>query len=134
MLCCCSVNRSDSLWLHKLQHSRLPYPYLVSPSVCSDSCPFSQWCYLTISFSAIPSIFPNIGVFFNESALCSGGQSNGVSASVLPVNIQDRFHLGLTGLMELLYWFDLFSCFLLVFLGFWLSAFSCLFVFIERCV
>ena len=44
------------------------------------------------------SIFPSIRVFSNESTLLSGGQSIGVSASmsVLPVNIQDWFSLGLT--------------------------------------
>ena len=41
----------------------------------------------------LPSIFPSIRVFSNESVLTSGGQSIGVSASasVLPVNIQDWF-------------------------------------------
>jgi len=39
----------------------------------------------------LPSIFPNIRVFSNESVLASGGQSIGasVSASLPPVNIQD---------------------------------------------
>ena len=27
----------------------------------------------------------------------SGGQNNGISVSILPMNIQDRFPLGLTG-------------------------------------
>ena len=50
------------LWPHGLQHSRLLCPPL-SPRVCSDSCPLSQWCYLTISssaafFSFFLSIFP----------------------------------------------------------------------------
>ena len=50
----------------------------------------------------LPSIFPNIRVFSNESA-ASGGQSIGVSASasVLPMNIQDWFPLGCTGLISL---------------------------------
>ena len=49
------------------------------------------------------SIFPSIRVFSNESVLASGGQSIGVSASasVLPVNFQDWFPLGLTGLISL---------------------------------
>ena len=38
---------------HGLQHSRLPCPSL-SPRVCSNSCPLSQWCHPTISFSVIP--------------------------------------------------------------------------------
>ena len=47
----------------------------------------------------LPSIFPSIRVFSNESALSSGGQSTGVSAStsVLPMNSQDWSPLGWTG-------------------------------------
>ena len=43
----------------------------------------------------LPSIFPSIRAFSSESALCSGGQSIGVSAStsVLPMNTQDWFPL-----------------------------------------
>ena len=50
-----------------------------------------------------PSISPSIRVFSNESALTSGGQSIGVSAStsVLPVNIRDWFPLGWTGWISL---------------------------------
>ena len=47
---------SDSLWPHGLQHARLLCPPL-SPRVYSDSCPLSQWCYLTISCSATPFSF-----------------------------------------------------------------------------
>ena len=43
----------------------------------------------------LPSIFPSIRVFSNESVFASGGQSIGASASVLPMNIQDWFPLGL---------------------------------------
>ena len=52
----------------------------------------------------LTSIFPSIRVFSNESALASGGQSIGVSASasVLPVNIQGWFPLGWTGFISLL--------------------------------
>ena len=46
-----SVTKSDSLWSHGLQHTRLPSPSL-SPGVCSDSWPLGWWCYLTISSSA----------------------------------------------------------------------------------
>ena len=50
------------------------------------------------------SIFPSIRVFFQWVSLCTGGQSTGVlaSASVLPMNIQSWFSLGLTGLIYLL--------------------------------
>ena len=51
----------------------------------------------------LPSIFPSIRVFSNKSVFASGGQSIGASASasVLPMNIQDWFPLGLTGLISL---------------------------------
>ena len=51
----------------------------------------------------LPSVFPSIRVFSNESALPSGGQSIGASASalVLLMNIQGRFPLELTGLISL---------------------------------
>ena len=63
---------SNSLWPHRLQHARLPCPSL-SPGVCSNSCPLSQWCHPTISScatsSVFVSVFPSIRVFSGESAL-----------------------------------------------------------------
>ena len=52
----------------------------------------------------LPSIFPSIRVFSNESVFTSGGQSIGASASasVLPMNIQGWFPLELTGFISLL--------------------------------
>ena len=49
-----------------------------------------------------PSVFPSIRVFSNESFFASGGQNTGVSASasVLPMNIQDWFPLGLLSLQS----------------------------------
>ena len=49
----------------------------------------------------LSSVFPSIRVFSNESALASGGQSIGVSASVLPMSIQDGFLLWLTSWISL---------------------------------
>ena len=40
---------------HGLQHTRLPCP-LLSPGVCSNSCPLSQWCHPTISSFVSPSL------------------------------------------------------------------------------
>ena len=64
---------SSSLWLHALQHARPPCPS-PTPGACSNSCPLSQWCHPTISYSAVPFsshlLFPSIRVFFNESVLC----------------------------------------------------------------
>ena len=52
----------------------------------------------------LPSTFPSIRVFSNESVLCIRWWSIGASASasVLPMNIQGWFPLGLTGLIFLL--------------------------------
>ena len=96
---------SDSLLLHGFQHSRLPCPPLF-PRVCSNSCPFSQWCHPTISFSVIPfssclQFFPASESFPMSQLFASGGQSIGVSASVLPMNIQGWSPLGWTGWISL---------------------------------
>ena len=52
----------------------------------------------------LPSTFPSVRVFSNESAFASGGQSIGASASAsaLAMNIQGWFPLGWTGLISLL--------------------------------
>ena len=99
---------SDSSRPHGLQHARLPYPS-PTPEACSDSCPSSQWCHPTISFSVIPvssclQSFPESGSFPVSQLFTSDGQSIGVSASasVLPMNIQDWFPLGWTGWISLL--------------------------------
>ena len=49
----------------------------------------------------LPSIFSNIRVFSNDLLFTSGGQSMRASVSVLPMNIQGWFPLGLTGLISL---------------------------------
>ena len=97
----CSVV-SDSLWPHGLQHTRPPCPS-PTPGVYSNSCPLSGWCHPAISSSVIPfsshlQSFPASGSFEMSQLFTSRGQSIGVSASasVLPMNIQDRFSLGLT--------------------------------------
>ena len=100
----CSV-MSNSLWPRGLQHARLPCRSL-SPGACSNSYPLSQWCHPTISSSVVPlssclQSFPASGSFQMSQFFTSGGQSIGASASVsvLPMNIQDWFPLGLTGLI-----------------------------------
>ena len=53
-----------------MQHTRLPCPS-PTPRACSNSCPLSRWCYLILCHPPLllPSIFPSIRVFFNESIL-----------------------------------------------------------------
>ena len=97
--------RSNSLQPHGLQHARLPCPSL-SPRVCSKSCPLSRWRHPTISschpLFLLPSTFPSISVFPISWLFASCGQSIEASASAsgLPINIQDWFPLGLTGLIS----------------------------------
>ena len=98
---------SNSLHTHELQHTRLPCPS-PTPRVYSNSCPSSQWCHSTISSSAIPfssclQSFPASASIPMSQFFTSSGQSMGASAlaSVLPINIQDWFPLGLTGLISL---------------------------------
>ena len=102
----------SSLQPHGLQHASLPYPSL-SPRVCSNSCPLSWWCHPTIpssvtpffsclqSFPASEYFFQWIGSFPINQPFTSGGQSTGAStsASVLPMNSQGWFPLGLTVFM-----------------------------------
>ena len=98
---------SDSLWPHELQYARPP---CTSPTtrVQPNPCPLSRWCHPTISSSIVPFSFcpqslPASGSFQMSQLFTSGGQSSGVSAStsVLPMNIQDWFPLGLTGWISL---------------------------------
>ena len=97
---------SDSLWPHGLQHARLPC-LSPTPGASSNSCPSSQWCHPTISSSVIPlssclQSFPALGSFPTRQFFTSGGQSIGASSSVLPMNIQGWFPVGLTGFIFLL--------------------------------
>ena len=79
-----------------------------TPRACSNSCPLSWWCHPIISsfvvpFSSCPQSFPASGSFPMSQLFASGGQSIGVSASasVLPMQIQDWFPLGLPSLIAL---------------------------------
>ena len=96
---------SDSLRPHGLQHARLPCPS-PTPGAYSDSCPSSRWCHPTISSSAVPfsSCFQSFlasGSFPRSQFFASGGQSIGISASVLAMTIQDWFPWGWTGWISL---------------------------------
>ena len=98
---------SESLWPHELQHARPPCPSAI-PGVYPNSCPLNQWCHPTSSSSVVPfsfhlQFFPASGSLQMSQLFTSGGQRIGVSASasVLAMNIQRWFTLGLTGLTSL---------------------------------
>ena len=93
---------SNNLWPHGMQYADLPCP---SPTIeaCSNSCLLSWYCHPTISSSVVPfssclQSLPASGSFPMSQFFASSGQSIGASASasVLPMNIQDCFPLGLT--------------------------------------
>ena len=99
---------SNSLRPHVLQNARLPCLSL-SPGLCSNPCPLSQWCHPTISSSAAHFSFylqscPASGFFPMSQLFATGGQSIAVSvpATVLPMNIQDWSPPGFTSLISLL--------------------------------
>ena len=91
------------------QEARLLCPS-PSPRACSNTYPLSWWCHPTTSSCVVPfssclQSFPASEFFPMGWLFTSGGQSIGASSalvSVLPMNIQDWFSLGLTGLISLL--------------------------------
>jgi len=64
---------SDTLWPHRLQHTRFPCPS-PTPGACSNSRSLSvmpsNHLILCWPLLLLPSILPSIRVFSNESALC----------------------------------------------------------------
>ena len=107
MLCSVSSVTQSCLTLcdsNGLQHVRLPCPFtnsrsllkLMSIELVMQSNHISS---SVVPFSSCPKSFPASGSFLMSLFFASGGQSIGslASASVLPVNIQDRFPLGWSG-------------------------------------
>ena len=98
---------SDSLWLHGLQHTRLPC-LSPTPWFYPNPCPLSRWCHPAISSSIVPfssclQSFPTKVSFQMSQFFTSGGQSIGVSglASVLQKNTQGWSPLEWTGWISL---------------------------------
>ena len=83
-----SLSITNSRSLFKLMSTELAMPF--SPLISSSVVPFS---------SRLQS-FPASGSFPMSHFFTSDGQSIGVSALVLPMNIQDWFPLGWTGLIS----------------------------------
>ena len=107
LLCMC-FQLPSHVWLFAtpwIAHVRLLRPSL-SPGICSNSCLFSQRCYLTVTPSATPfpfclQSFPPPESFPSSRLFASGGQRIGASALVLPM--KDWFPLGVTGLVSMQY-------------------------------
>ena len=112
LLCCCSLAKSCPILWNPMNYS-MPgslsftisqsLPKLMSIESVMPSMPPNH-LILCCPFLLLPSIFPSIRVFIMSRLSASGGQSIGASASasVLPMNTQDWFPLGLTGLITFL--------------------------------
>ena len=109
-LCCyCSVTKLCPTLCNPMDCGTPGFPvHHQTPGACSNSCQSSQWFHPTISssvelFSCLQP-FPALESFLRSQFFASGGQSIGASASasVLPMNIQGWFPLGLTSLISLL--------------------------------
>ena len=98
---------SDSLWPRGLQHTRLlcppPFPWRLLKLMSIESVMPPNHLILCCPLLLLPSIFPSIREWCWPMSwlFLSGGQITGasVSASLLPMNIQDWFPLQLTGLI-----------------------------------
>ena len=106
--CCCSAARSCLTFCDPTDCSTLGFPVLHHLPDPAQTRALSWWCHPTISSSLIPfssclQSFSDSGSFPMSHFFASSGQSIGVSAwtSVLPMNIQDWFSLGLTGCISL---------------------------------
>ena len=110
ILCCCfySVTHSYPTLFDLMNWSMPGFPVLhYLPAFAqtyvhwvSDAIQISH--PLLTPFSSCLQSFPVSGYFPISPLFASGGQSIGASASVLPVNIQGLFPLGLTVLISLL--------------------------------
>ena len=105
--CCCSDTQLCLTLFDPMDSNTPGFPvlhYLLE--FAQTQCPFSRWCHPTISSSVDPfsshlQPFPASGSFL-MSQLVESVVKASASASVLPMNIQGWFPLGLTGLISLL--------------------------------
>ena len=107
---CCSVAKLCLTFCDPMDCSMPGFPVFHSLSEFAQTqCPLNRWWHLIISssatlFSFCLQSFPASGSFPMSQFFESGGQSTGASASgsILPMNVQGWFPLGLTGLFSLL--------------------------------
>ena len=98
---------SDSLWPYGLQHAKIPCP-AVSSRLCSNLCPFSQWCHLTVlcsvaHFSSFLQYSPASESLPMSWPLASNGQS-------IEVQLQHQYFQWIFRLISFrIDWFDLLS-------------------------
>ena len=106
--CCCSVAQWCLTLRPNEMQSTSGFPVLhYPPEFAQIHVCWIRWCHPTILSSVIPFFclqsVPESGSFPMSQLFASGGQNIGASdsASVLPMNIQGWFPLGLTSLLSL---------------------------------
>ena len=114
LYCCCSVAKLCPTPCNTMDYKMPGFPVLhYLPEFAQTHVHWVSWCHPTISSSVIPfpsclQSFPASESFPMSWLFSSGGQSIRASVtiehwmSVLPMNIQDWFPLGLTGVISLL--------------------------------
>ena len=106
--CCCSVTHSCSTPWDTLDCSMPGFPVLhyfleFTQLISIESVMPANYLILCHQLLLLPSIFPSIRVFSSELVLCMRWPKCwSFSITVLPMNIQGWFPLGLTGLISLL--------------------------------
>ena len=103
MLLFCHSAMSNSLWPHGLKHAKLPCPHCLPELAQTPVWRVSDAMQPCHPLLLLPQSFPVLGSFSMSELFTSDSQSIGTlaSAPVLPMNIQDWFPLGLTGLILL---------------------------------
>ena len=106
ILCCCSANQLCLTLRDPIDCSMPGFPVLHRPLNSAQSHVYwvqSKHLIFCHPFSSCPQTFPTSGSFPVGWLFASGGQSIGASASasVLPMNNQNWFPLGLNGLISL---------------------------------
>ena len=94
VLCCCSITKLCPTICDPMDCSMPGFPLLQYLRVCTNSCPLSQWCYLSISssaalFSFAFNLFQHQGFFPMSQLFTSSGKSivASASATVLPMRV-----------------------------------------------
>ena len=109
LCCCCCVQLLSCIWLFATPWTaahEASLSFATSQSLCKlmsieSGMPSNHLILILVKFSPCLQSFLAPGSFLMSWLFTSGGQSVVASASVLPMNIQDRFHLGLTALISL---------------------------------
>ena len=105
--CCCSLSRVQFFVTPKAEPYQASLSFAVSWSLLKltsiESVMPSNYLIFCCPLLLLPSIIPSIRVFPMSQFFESGGQSirASASASILLMNIQDWFPLGLTGWISL---------------------------------